>query len=91
MMRKGDHIGSTGNVFGVNLLKILKSKGIKQSEVAEKIGVTQSCLSRWINGQRALHANQRKKICEVLGIAESDFFRPEIVSDAKEESLGPLF
>jgi len=82
---------SAGNVFGENLLRILKSKGIKQALLAEKIGVTQSCLSRWISGQRALHAHQRKKICSVLGISENDFFHAEREVDKSEKDLGPLF
>ncbi|MBN1493721.1 MAG: helix-turn-helix transcriptional regulator [Candidatus Omnitrophica bacterium] len=91
MTRKHDKITSSANVFGLNLLKILHNKGMKQSVLAGKIGVTQSCLSRWINGRRALHAHQRKKICDVLGIDESDFFRLNGEAEAKEKSLGPLF
>jgi transcriptional regulator with XRE-family HTH domain len=81
----------SSNVFGANLLSILKTKEISQSELAHKIGVSQSCLSRWITGQRALHAHQRKKICAVLGIDESNFFQVPKQDQHREAGLGPLF
>ncbi|MFC1809226.1 helix-turn-helix domain-containing protein [Candidatus Omnitrophota bacterium] len=84
-------MAETDNLFGKNLLYILKTKGINQSELAQKIGVSQSCLSRWINGRRALHASQRRKICDVLGISETSFFRSLKDTEKEETNLGPLF
>jgi transcriptional regulator with XRE-family HTH domain len=82
---------SLSNVFGANLLNVLKAKEISQSELARMIGVSQSCLSRWISGRRALHASQRKKICVALGIDESTFFQVPKHEQRREAGLGPLF
>lgn len=48
--------------------KIIESKGIKQSFIADKVGMPRELLRRSIEGKRVLKADEFIKICAVLGI-----------------------
>lgn len=55
--------------FGSNLKKYREQKKIKQSELAEKIGVNQKDISRWERGERVPGAENIKKIAETLNVS----------------------
>lgn len=47
------HKSSQGlNLFAEKLAYFLSVKGWSQKEFADKLGTTQQCISRWINGNR---------------------------------------
>lgn len=48
--------------------EILRSKNISQKELAEKAGVTESTVSRYVNNQRG-EFGHIKNLCETLGIS----------------------
>ncbi|MEZ4819968.1 MAG: helix-turn-helix transcriptional regulator [Bdellovibrionota bacterium] len=57
----------------LNFLKQIRSEsGITQVELAKKLGVHQSFVSKYEAGERRLDILELKKICEVLNI---DFFK----------------
>ena len=39
-------------IFGMNVMIFRKKRGMTQSELADKIGVTRSCIASWEGGQR---------------------------------------
>lgn len=54
-------------IDGNQLKALMKEKGITQKELALKTGLTESSISRYINGSRYPSAKSYFKIVEVLG------------------------
>ena len=53
-----------------DILKDERTKrGIKQTELAEKIGVKQKDISRWETGERTPNIENLKKICQALEVS----------------------
>lgn len=58
-----------------NLLWALREKKIAQYELAARIGISESKLSRALNGRVELSAEERRLISENLGYSPSWLFR----------------
>lgn len=56
------------------LREIRKSAGIKQGDLAKKIGILQPAISRYETGKRELPVETAKKLSEVLGVPWTKFF-----------------
>ena len=50
-------------------------KGISHRELAEKIGVGDVTLSRYLNGERKVQLSPFMGMCEVLGISPESLFK----------------
>ena len=58
------------------LLKETRQKcGLTQVELAEKLGVPQSFVSKYESGERQLDILELRQICHVLGISFDNFIR----------------
>lgn len=57
--------------FQERLKKLRKEKGMKQSELAEAIGVTMYTVSLWERGQRTPENKALKKLAEFFGVSIS--------------------
>lgn len=61
------------------LLALLRSvreeSGVTQTELAEKLGVTQSTYSKFEKGLRRLDCIQTRTICNLLGVSLVDFVK----------------
>lgn len=61
-------------------MEILKFKGwlvehqIKQSDLAELLGITVESVNAKVNGRQEFTLSQVKKMCETYGISADDFF-----------------
>ena len=60
--------------FKSKLRQLLAERGLKQIELAEKIGVGKSTVSNWLSGDREPNRTQRKKLAEFFGITEAELF-----------------
>lgn len=60
-----------------------KEKGITQSELAEKLGITDRAVSKWETGRCLPDAGLMHDLCKTLGITVNDLFNGEVV-DMKE-------
>ena len=49
--------------------------GLRQSDVAERLGRPQSFVSKYESGERRLDLVELRQVCEVLGVALVDFVR----------------
>ena len=61
--------------LGRNLKLWLEVRGISQRELAERIGVTEVSISRYVNGQRVASSYTLYKISKVLGCTMEDLLR----------------
>ncbi len=51
------------------LKKIRREKGLRQVELAEKLGVPQSFVSKYEAGNRRLDLLELRQVCSILGIS----------------------
>lgn len=56
-----------------------KEKNITQSELSEKLGITDRAISKWENGICLPDAGTMPKLCKILGITINDLFSGEVV------------
>ena len=54
-----------------------RKMGLNQTELAEQMGVTQSAVSHWENGETMPTPRQIPRLAEVLNIRVSDLFGDE--------------
>lgn len=59
--------------FLLLLKEIRQEKGIRQVELAEKLGMPQSFVSKYESGDRELNILELRRICELLEIPLDDF------------------
>ena len=58
------------------LLKDIRQKrGVTQVELAEKLGVPQSFVSKYESGERQLDILELRQICQFIGISFDNFVR----------------
>lgn len=56
-----------------------KEKGITQSQLAEKLYISDRAVSKWENGICLPDAGNMPELCEILGITINDLFSGEVV------------
>lgn len=56
------------------LKNILDIKGISQKELAEKVGLTESAMSRYVNGSRIPRGEYLMKIAKILNVKVEDLY-----------------
>lgn len=64
-------LGAMKNVSS-NLRRILKLKGIQQTELAEKTGLSTSTISDYVNGKTLISPGNLQKISDFLNVSKSD-------------------
>lgn len=57
------------DILSANLKKALEINGMEQQELAEKVGITDVTVSRYINKHRTPNSEILKKIADVLGVS----------------------
>ena len=69
--------------IGKFIAKCRKDKKMTQSDLAEKLGVTDKSISNWENGRNMPDLSLFKPICDVLGITINDLLSGEKISKDK--------
>ena len=57
-----------------HIRQLREERSLLQKELAKKIGVSKATVSGWEQGVRSPNSTQRKKICALFGITESELF-----------------
>ena len=57
------------------LKRIRQDKGVRQIELAEKLGVPQSFISKYESGHRQLDILELRQICQAIGISLQEFIQ----------------
>ena len=70
--------------IGKFISKKRKEKNITQSNLAEKLGISDRAVSKWENGLCMPDAGNIPELCEILNITINDLFSGEVV-DMKEK------
>jgi transcriptional regulator with XRE-family HTH domain len=61
--------------FLLFLKEVRQKSGIRQVELAKRLGAQQSFVSKYEGGSRRLDILELREICHVLGISLGDFIR----------------
>ena len=69
--------------IGKFIAKCRKDKKMTQSELAEKLGVTDKSIGNWENGRNMPDLSLFKPLCDVLGITINDLLSGEKISKDK--------
>lgn len=64
-----------------------KEKGITQSELAEKLYISDRAISKWENGICMPDVGNMQDLCEILGITINDLFSGEVVDMKNNEKV----
>ena len=65
-----------------NLKKICKTKGIKNKQVAEYLGVSEGSVSHWFREDNSIDIDNLYNLCKYLGVSLNQVFGVEpLVSD----------
>ena len=76
LLEMGKSLSSTEGEKLAALLRSVRSEaGLTQSEVAERLELPQSFVSKYESGERRLDLVELKQICKALKISLSDFVR----------------
>lgn len=62
-------------MIGAVIKKLRKQNNMTIRELAEKIGIHYSAISRWESGTFEPRPGQRKKLAKIFEIHEMDFFK----------------
>ena len=60
-----------------------KKQNLTQSQLAEKLFITDRAISKWENGRAMPDSSIMLKLCEILNITVNDLLNGEIVNDEK--------
>ena len=61
----------------LHIKETLKQKGLKQNELAERLGINRVSLSRLLSDKNDIRLSTIKKIADAIGCDVSEFFTPE--------------
>ena len=73
--------------IGKFIAKCRKDKRMTQSELAEKLGVTDKSIGNWENGRNMPDLSLFKPLCDELGITINDLIRGEKISKDKYQEM----
>lgn len=77
--------------FGSKLSDLLRSKNIKQNQLADKIGIEAPNVSRWVNGVTFPDEAHFARLCEALEISPEYFtVGPEGRKSAATDLIGAI-
>jgi transcriptional regulator with XRE-family HTH domain len=80
--------------FGLRLATLREAKGLKQLQLAKKIGVSSQYVNRLETGERAPSFKVISALAEALGVDASEFLRPdgrEKTGKTQSPALAQLF
>ena len=60
--------------FSVAVKIKMTEKGLRQKEVAAKMGLTEKKLSDALNGRKVINITMIRGICEALGVSPNELF-----------------
>ena len=61
----------------MHIKETLKQRGLKQNDLAERLGINRVSLSRLLSDKNDMRLSTIKKIADAIGCDVSEFFAPE--------------
>ena len=76
-------------IFSENLDRLMKEQGLTQVELAERVGVSQNAVHRWVNGS-VPRGDKLNQLAQVLEISGSELLTGETPMDYLLKCAKPL-
>ena len=73
-MQRGRPSTTKRSPFGERLAEARKQAGLSQTELGEKLGLSQRAIAHWERRRSSLYADQVVMLCKVLGVAPEYLF-----------------
>ena len=89
-------MGDIRRVIGENIKKVCSLKGIRQVDIAERMGVSQGTVSNWFKGTNSIDIENLAELCSFLGVSLDQIFgfdpiTPDVILSPEETDLLGLF
>ena len=89
-------MGDIRRVIGENIKKVCSLKGIRQVDIAERMGVSQGTVSNWFKGTNSIDIENLAELCSFLGVSVDQIFgfdpiTPDVILSPEETDLLGLF
>lgn len=65
---------SIKKTVGENLRSVCRVKGIKNKDIADHVGVSESCVSNWLRGKNSFDVDNLYSICQFLNVSVDQIF-----------------
>lgn len=65
--------------IGANLKRVRLEAGLNQTELAEKVGVTQSMIAQIERGTKAMTMELGRELAEALNVQVGEFLKNEVI------------
>ena len=65
----------------MHIKETLKKRGLKQNDLAERLGINRVSLSRLLSDKNDMRASTIKKIADAIGCDVAEFFTPEATTE----------
>jgi len=73
---------TTNEIIGRNILETLDAKGMKQIDLAERLGLTKQTINKILHGRKNISAQELKDISDALGVSMESLTKEAV---AREE------
>ena len=70
----------------MHIKETLKKRGIKQTDLAERLGINRVSLSRLLSDKNDMRISTIKKIADAIGCDVAEFFTPATTEDTAGDS-----
>ena len=65
----------------LQIKEALKQRGLKQNDLAERLGINRVSLSRLLSDKNDMRISTIKKIADAIGCDVAEFFKPEVTEE----------
>ena len=79
------------NKLGYKIFELCKQKGLTQRDLADKLGITEVCVSGYINGIRIPNANILKKMAEVFEVSAGEILGEKDKTEEESEKFDSAY
>ena len=74
-------------MLGTLIKEYMRNNGIKQSYVADKIGMSPQTLGQVLNGNRKIEAKEFFDLCEAIGVDAAEFAQTAGIYKRKMQAI----
>ena len=75
------------NIFANNLKRIMELRHVNQADIVEKIGITSSTASDWVNARKYPRVDKMQLLAELLHVSISELREPHNAEEEEKKKI----
>lgn len=75
------------NIFANNLKRIMDLRHVSQADIVEKIGITSSTASDWVNARKYPRVDKMQLLAELLHVSISELREPHNAEEEEKKQI----